>query len=70
MSKTPTTGSPVRSKAYWTDIYKRVSSMTKEECDKVLIENGIGYTEGYLLLESRHELSDLCKRNGADRLSW
>lgn len=53
----------------WTELYKSVSTMSKEYCEKILDANKWPHN-AMVLLDYRKEVAKLCISKGANRFAW
>lgn len=53
----------------WTDLYKSVSTMTQETCEKILDASKWAHN-AMVLLDYRKEVSKLCISKGVNRFVW
>lgn len=53
----------------WEMLYRGVSSMSAESCERILDANNIP-NGSLVLFEYRQEVAELCLRNGVSRYCW
>ena len=69
MKNIPGTISIPDTKEGWTTLFRGVSSMSQETCEKILDANNWAHN-AMVTLEYRREVSALCKSKGVSPYTW